>query len=297
MLAMLPLAALLIWVAVGRALAPLQALVTEVSSRDADALQPLVLEDLPREIMPLAAALNALLARLAEALQAQQAFVADAAHELRTPLTALALQAQLAQRVNDEPQRRQAFEDLRAGLARASRLVQQLLTLAREENPQARVFSGTVDLVDVARQTVEALEPVAARSQARLELGLGSEPVWVRGDADALSILLKNLLENALLHGSPAAGAIEVNVAAGKPGQGPLLVVRDHGEGISSQEQPRVFDRFYRSPGTQGSGSGLGLAIVAHIAKRHHAQVSLEHAKPGLRCVIHFPDPAAQPQG
>jgi signal transduction histidine kinase len=303
---MLPLAAVLVWFMVGRALSPVRRLALEVGSRDATALQPLALEDLPEEIRPLGAALNDLLAELAAAIAAQQAFVADAAHGLRMPLTALGLQGQAG---------RATRATTRNDVRRLPTCVQG--SRARPPDPAAacagpgrtrrgRMGPGEVDLASVARQAVTLFSPVAAREGVEVELELPAQPVPVHADADALQILIGNLLDNALRHGSRAGGSIGVAVTPGPParrgrgaagrtggpverGRGPLPCRAGLGSGDRSRGADRVFDRFYRPPGTQAGGSGLGLAIVQRIAARHDARLRLEPADPGLRVSIEFP--------
>jgi two-component system OmpR family sensor kinase len=182
----LPVLALLIWLTIARGLAPLDRVAVAVERRSPALLEPLSESDLPREVQPLVGALNGLLGRLSQALAAQRSFIADAAHELRTPLTAVHLQAQLAERATDETERRTALADLKGGLERATRLVEQLLTLAREEPGVADRPEATTDLPALARDIVAHLAPLAAAK--RIDLGLNADsPVEVRGDADALA--------------------------------------------------------------------------------------------------------------
>lgn len=303
-LLVLPLLALAVWAAVGRALAPVRRLAADVGERDAGALSPLSLDGLPAEIRPLGAALNDLLRRLDGALDAQRTFVADAAHELRTPLTALGLQAQLAERAADDAARRQAFADLRAGLSRATRLVQQLLTLARQEQGAETPEPVPLDLAEIAGQAMRELAPLAEREGASVEGRLPEPGPTIVGDRDALRILAVNLLDNALRHGRAGAQGARVEIGvdtASADGTAPIarLWVRDHGAGIPAGERSRVFDRFYRVPGGSASGSGLGLAIVGRVAARHGAALRLEDARPGLRVVVEFPDrlPVSVAQG
>jgi len=280
LLLLLPLLAWLVWLAVGRGLRPLREIATEVRARDAKTLAPLAVRDMPDEIAPLSDALNQLLARLAHAIDTQRAFVADAAHALRTPLTALQLQAQLVERAE--------IGQLRQGLERLTHLVTQLLTLARQEPGAAPPPHEPVNLRALAGEVV--VEMSQAAIDRDIDLGLeGSDAqgaVTIRGDADALRILLTNLVDNAL-HYIPRGGRIDVQVA--HTAEGIELVVRDNGPGIPAAERARVFDRFYRVPDAPTGGSGLGLAIVDEVAQSHGARVALEDAAPGLRVRVVFP--------
>ncbi|MGO4325761.1 ATP-binding protein [Cupriavidus sp. 2TAF22] len=289
LLLLLPLLGWLVWVAVGRGLRPLREIAAGVRQRDANALSPLAVSRMPDEIAPLTEALNQLLARLSHALDTQRAFVADAAHALRTPLAALQLQAQLVERADTAEARREAVGKLRQGLERLTHLVAQLLTLARQEPGAATPPHEPVDLRALAQSVVA--EMTQAALDRRIDLGLdasgGAQPLLVRGDPDALRILLTNLVDNALRY-VPAGGRVDVQVAADGSGAAEL-VVRDDGPGIAADERARVFDRFYRVPEAPTGGSGLGLAIVAEIAQSHGARVALEDAAPGLRVRVAFP--------
>lgn len=288
LLLLLPLLTWLVWMAVGRGLRPLREIAGEVRARDANTLAPLALRQMPDEIAPLSEALNQLLARLAQAIDTQRAFVADAAHALRTPLAALQLQAQLVERADSAPARQEAVSQLRQGLERLTHLVAQLLTLARQEPGAAPPPHEPVDLRALAAGVIAEMSQAAIDRD--IDLGLESddaEGATVRGDADALRILLTNLIDNAL-HYIPAGGRIDVRVGR-LPDGGVDLLVTDNGPGIPAAERARVFDRFYRVPEAPTGGSGLGLAIVAEIVQSHGARVALEDAAPGLRVRVTFP--------
>jgi two-component system OmpR family sensor kinase len=291
----LPVLALLIWLTIARGLAPLDRVAAAVERRSPALLEPLSESGLPREVKPLVGALNGLLGRLGLALDAQRLFIADAAHELRTPLTAVHLQAQLAERATGEAERRAALADLKGGLERATRLVEQMLTLAREEPGVADRLPTTIDLPALARGVVAELAPLAAAK--RIDLGLNAEPgARVRGDADALATLLSNLVDNALRY-TPEGGRVDVGVAV-DAGQ-PVLSVRDSGPGIPGADRERVFDRFVRGSVAAGAvrGSGLGLSIVKRIAERHRADIvvgpGLDGAGAGMS--VRFPSSATAP--
>jgi two-component system OmpR family sensor kinase len=301
LLAVLPVLGLLIWFIIARGLKPLERVAAAVGRRSPTQLEPLTERGLPGEVQPLVRALNGLLESLGQALAAQRTFIADAAHELRTPLTAVHLQAQLAERAATDAERRKALADLKAGLERATRLSEQLLTLARAE---PGVAAGErppepTDLNALAREVIEELAPLAA--EKRIDLGLSEGgSATVRGDKEALRTLLSNLVDNALRYTPPGG---RVDVAAAAESERIALVVRDNGPGIAPAERARVFDRFYRgqpaaTPAAAGAGlrgSGLGLAIVKSIANRHGAAIELGPGidGKGLGVTLRFPTAAA----
>jgi two-component system OmpR family sensor kinase len=290
---LLPVLGFLIWIAVGRALQPLERLTTLVKARRVDALDPLPDESLPDEVRPLVGALNDLLIRLGVALDRERAFMADAAHELRTPLTALHLQMGMLSRAANEAERDDAMEKLSAGMQRAIRLVEQMLSLARQE-PRAEPVRVSIPLADIAREVVAELVPLADAKQ--IDLGISnSQPATVLGDPDALRTLTRNLVDNAVRY-TPAGGRVDVSVENGGPGEQAILKVVDNGPGIPPEERSRVLDRFYRRPGTSPPGSGLGMAIVKAIADAHDATLELDSGPEGRGLVVsvHFPGaPAA----
>jgi two-component system OmpR family sensor kinase len=286
-LVLLPALGLLIWFIVGRGLTPLVAVAGAVKARTPAALHPLPERDLPEEIQPLVTALNDLLARLGRTLAAQRNFVADAAHELRTPLTALRLQVQLAERAQEPVERASAFATLRQGLERATHLVEQLLTLARQEPEAADQPFAPVQLGELVHEVVSALEPLAAARS--IDLGVTrNEGGTIRGARESLRTLVMNLVDNAIRY-TPAGG--RVDVASYREGARAVLAVTDTGPGVPPEERERVFDRFYRRVGSETSGSGLGLSIVRNIAQRHGAQVMLDSgpAGRGLSVCVVFP--------
>ncbi len=301
LLAVAPLLALFVWFGVARGLRPLERVAAAVGERSPGVLEPLAEAGLPAEVKPLVHALNGLLGRLDRALGAQRAFIADAAHELRTPLTAVHLQAQLAERATSEAARHAALAELKAGLTRATHLVDQLLTLAREEPGLAERPFAPVNLVELTRSVVGDHAAIAAARGVDLgatgrfaESFAQAEPVVVSGDAAGLRALLSNLVDNAVRF-TPSGG--QVDVAVERDGGEAILAVRDSGPGIPASERGRVFDRFYRMParGTaEVHGSGLGLAIVKRIAERHDAQIALgpgiagAHGE-GLGITLRFP--------
>ena len=283
----LPLLAGLLWLAVTRALKPLDAVTNAVKARTATSLPPLSEDSAPQEVRPLIAALNDLLARLGVALEAQRNLVADAAHELRTPLTALRLQAQLAERATDAQERAGAFATLKQGLERAAHLVQQLLTLAREDPSAGERTLTEVELGEIAADVVSRYSAVAESRGIDLGLAQRDPASIVRGEPEGLNTLLSNLVDNALRY-TQRGGRVDVSVL--RSADGIALEVTDNGPGIAPQERSRVFDRFYRRADSDEPGSGLGLAIVRSIAQRHHARVQLDSGPGGvgLAARVHF---------
>lgn len=285
---MLPVLGLIIWITVGRALRPLRSLAAEVGARPAGEGAPLPERRLPAEVRPLVAALNDLLARLSALRDRERRFIADAAHELRTPLTALRLQLRGLDGASDS-ERHDSIVALNAGIDRAARLVEQMLALARQDAPEAQAHASAspVILAELARDVVADLLPAAdARG---IDLGLAaSDPGAVRGDAEGLRALLRNLVDNALRY-APERSRVDVMVERLEGGL--QLRVTDEGPGIAPHERARVFDRFYRVAGTSAGGSGLGLAIVRSIADAHGATVSLDEGPGGrgLSVTVRFP--------
>ncbi|HEY8607126.1 MAG TPA: ATP-binding protein [Noviherbaspirillum sp.] len=280
------------WWVVTSALAPLNRIGNDLARRDAGSLAPVSDAGVPKEVSRLVAELNSLLVRVDGALQSQQRFVADAAHELRSPLTALKLQVQTLARARDDAARGHGISRLLAGVDRASRLVEQLLSLAREDPLAHESGPVEVDLsacLDAAVADVAVLASARAISLQRTPSG----PAVVNGDGESLRIMCRNLLDNAVRY-TPEGGTVRADLVAGADGA--ELRVADSGPGISEQDRGRVFDRFYRLPGTSAGGSGLGLAIVRAIADRHGADIQLGQSDLGgllvaLRMPLSHPGP------
>ena len=283
-----PVLMLIVWWVVGRAIGPIERVRRQVAARRPDDLAPLPTAGLPAEVRPLVGEMNGLLTRLSAAWDALTHFTADAAHELRSPLAALRLQAQSLQRA-ETPEARQIAEGrLLAGIDRATRLVEQLLALARQQGAGEGVERVSLDLTALARNALADAEPEAARRAIALTLDAPTAHVVLRADEAALAVLLRNLLGNALRH-TPPGGQVRVGVR--EEASVIDLTVEDSGPGIAPDERARVQDRFYRVPGTPGHGSGLGLAIVRAIAERHGAALTLD-ASPtlgGLRVMLRWP--------
>ena len=295
----LPMLLLAIWWVVNRSLLPLEQTRRQVASRAADDLSPIQNDDLPQEIRPLVDEINLLFGRLKRAFEAQQYFVADAAHELRSPLTALRLQVQRLQRVTDVQDRDQALARLLAGIERASHLVDQMLTLARQESRLAlpQLDAADVDLMDVVRLAVSDTLPAA---QARgHEIGVdGPDLAPARGHAEPLRVMVRNLLENAVRYQSEQ-GRILVRVQRQTEPDGWWVVVEDAGPGIAEADRERAVERFTRGSHTETTGSGLGLAIVTAVLRQHLGRLELgqSQALGGLAARAWLPDQAARASG
>ncbi len=274
-----PLLALAVWWAVSGSLAPVERVRRQVARRQAGDLSPVDGDALPAEVRPLVDELNLLLGRVQRAFEAQQHFVADAAHELRSPLAALKLQVQGLQRAPDEATRERAVGRLAAGIDRATALVEQLLALARQE---AKLTAGAppipVPLADLARQAV--VDAALHAQSSGIDLGLGrADAGTVPGHVDALRILLRNLIDNAIKY-TPAGGTVDVSVSRAEGGDALVLTVEDSGPGIAPEDRAQVLGRFHRATqadaqGRPIAGSGLGLSIVQTIARMHGAAVEL----------------------
>jgi two-component system OmpR family sensor kinase/two-component system sensor histidine kinase QseC len=295
-----PLLALAGWWLAGATLRPLNRVAREVRARDADSLAPLPDAGLPEELAPLVQALNALLSRLGRSLSVQRDFIADAAHELRTPLTALRLQLQLLQRAGDDGARDAALAALAEGIARAARLVEQLLALARAEPGAPVAPRQPLSLADPVARAVALLGPLADERGSRIETEMGQTDIGesgisearqrrapaVLGDADELVALARNLIENALRH-TPPGTRVRVQVVG--EGDQAVLLVDDAGPGMTPAERERAFDRFWRRSSEDSPGSGLGLAIARGIAQRHGARLELlDSPLGGMRVRVAF---------
>lgn len=292
-----PFLLLAIWLGVGRALAPMRRTRLEVAARAGDDLKPLDTTGVPEEALPFVQEINVLFRRIEDEFEARRAFVADVAHELRSPLTALSLQVQGLRRAQTDEAREIAHARLTAGIARANRLVEQLLVLARESAAEPVAASSSLG---VACRL--ALADAVTLAQAR-NIDLGAElpdklpdaALTVSGDPESLRTLLRNLLDNAVKY-TPEGGV--VNLALQVRDDGLVVTVDDSGPGIAEQERAGIFDRFRRGQsGHNTGGSGLGLAIVHAITTRLGAAITLERSASlgGLRVTLRFapPPPAA----
>lgn len=271
-----PLLLVAIYLSVRRGLKPLDNLASEVADRSSDNLSPLASRSTPREVQPLVAAINRLLFRLGSSLENERRFTADAAHELRTPLAAARIQAQVALLSADAKPRNHALTQTVAGLDRATRLVEQLLRLARLDSPGRLPASQMTDLADLARRVAAGSQD--AFPQARIGLDLDAADPRVEVDADLLEIALRNLIDNAVRYSPPQS---EVSVFLRADDGGLALGVSDNGPGVAPEDLPRLRERFFRSAQVTAEGCGLGLTIVGRIAELHGATLDLANREGG----------------
>jgi two-component system sensor histidine kinase TctE len=304
--AILPLAVLLVWMALTRGLAPLELLQRRIRARRSQDLSPIDEREAPEEVAPLVSAINDLLARLEESVATQKRFLADAAHQLKTPLAGLRMQAELAQREiaqgGDPQQARRSLQQIARASQNATRMVNQLLAMARAEDPEQALRRQPVNLDAIAAETVGDF--IQRALDQRIDLGYeappqppaGRAPIALQGQPVLVRELVRNLVDNALNY-TPSGGAVTVRVLYDYYGRVAVLQVEDTGVGIAEAERELVFQPFYRALGTEVDGSGLGLAIVREIVERHAAVITIEDARargpgvthPGTRFSVRFP--------
>lgn len=281
MLITYPFLGFLIWVIVGRGLDTLRRVAKEVHQRAPTYLEPVDLESVPSEIEPLILELNNLFSRLEAAFDREKRFTADAAHELKTPLAALSTQTQVALRAKTEDEKKQALLKVLSGVHRSTHVVQQLLTLSRME-PEATLLETTrVNLAKQAMEVATMLAPEAIAKNIELELLAPDSTATVKGNATAIGILIRNLVDNAIRYSSED-GFVKIDIQ--ETDSNVVLSVTDNGPGIPEALRKRVFERFFRVIGTQSTGSGLGLSIVQQIARLHNATIELATPKTGIGC-------------
>ncbi len=295
----LPISVLLVWFGLSRGIRPLNTLQDKIQQRKPDDLSPIPLNEVPEELSPVVVSFNDLLLRLDHNMAVQKRFVADAAHQLKTPLAGLRIQAELAHSAQTEAERTNSLNNITRGSRQATRLVNQLLALARTEAQATQGSSESlpkqrVDLSELAREvTLEWIDEALHQGH---DLGLEADaPAWVMGNVVLLKELLKNLIDNALTY-TPAPGTITVRITQHDADAQTSLEVEDTGIGIAPTERAAVLQPFYRVLGTGKDGSGLGLAIVQHIVSQHHAHMHLldnprAHNGHGLLVSIVFESP------
>jgi len=282
----LPVAVLLVWLALAKGIGPLNALQQRIRRRDSSDLSPIDARDAPEEVGPLVASINDLLRRLDQSMSTQKHFLADAAHQLKTPLAGLRMQAELAAREIDAGQRdphtlKAALHQIALSSQRAAHSVNQLLALARAEDREQALRRQRCDLAAIVQDSIHDLYPKA--QDLRIDLGYeGAEPggpavLWAQ--PVLLGEMVRNLLDNALQY-TPAGGSVTGRVLPDPFGQVLVLQVEDSGPGIPQAEREQIFQPFYRALGTGVEGTGLGLAIVREIAHGHGAEVSVGDAWP-----------------
>ena len=290
---LLPLAILLLWSLAAKLSREVRAIAEQVAKQDEFSLTELPTHRVPSEIAGMVGAVNELLRRLRDAFAARRRFVQDAAHELRTPITAVALQLENVRRELPPGACRQSFAQLEAGVSRAQRLVDQLLKLSRQDGlaPEPVV---SVDLQAQVHQSVDGL--IALADQRHIDLGvevdasLATVPMLRCAAADLRSVL-DNLIENALRY-TPEGGVVDVRLAG--TANGPVIEVVDTGPGIPQDQLARVFDRFFRVPGTSARGSGLGLSIARSAAQRCGLDIVLRNRSDRSGLIARL-QPVAQP--
>lgn len=282
----LPTLWFIIFLSVKRGLKPLRRLAAKVTQRSVNDSTALSDEQVPVEALPLTQALDDLLQRLERSHRREQRFIADATHELRTPLAGLKTQAQVAIGAASSKQRNAALVSLNQGVDHATRLIAQLLTLARIDHQPHDHGGKPSDLLDVALKLCMALSQQALDAGVELSLS-GDDCCPVAADHTLLSILVRNLVENAIQYG---ANRSEIDIGVECDHQTVVLTVRDHGKGVPEQDLDRIFERFYRSTNHYVPGSGLGLSIVRAIADSCAAEVSLSNLpEGGLSVAVAFP--------
>ncbi|WP_017479757.1 ATP-binding protein [Pseudomonas sp. PAMC 26793] len=272
----------MVWLAIGWGLKPLVNMAATLRARHSGSLEPMQLSPLPMELEPMQAALNRMLAQIQEVLGRERRFIADAAHELRTPLAVLRVHAQNLLEAGTEHERRESLTFLIEGVDRASRLVNQLLTMARLEPTSAWPPVQPVDLATTVRDGLIQLTPWLLSKGLELAFEIDDDDCRANVDAASIHIALNNLVTNAA-NFSPEHGVITVGLNK-TPGYF-QLTVEDEGPGIDEAEHERLFERFYSRGNAHGAG--LGLTIVQTIAQRLGGQVHLENrATGGLRATL-----------
>jgi two-component system sensor histidine kinase TctE len=284
----LPLAVLLVWLALVQAIKPLNRLEERIRARKPDDLSPLDVQSVPLEVAPLVASVNDLLLRLKDSIATQKRFLADAAHQLKTPLAGLRMQADLAQREGTNAEElKQSLRQIGRSSIRATHTVNQLLALARAESGNTAMSRQSCDL---ARLTMDVVRDCVPRAMDKhIDLGYeGAQPgtpgVMLEGNPTLLKELVRNLLDNAINYTPSSAaqpGVITARVLADPFGKVILLQVEDSGPGIPPAERELVFQPFYRALGVEADGSGLGLPIAQEIAHQHQATITVDDTRPG----------------
>lgn len=277
--------ALLVWFAIGWGLQPLQNMANVIRGRHPKSLEPLQLAPLPSELEPMQAAINRLLGQVSDLLKREQRFIADAAHEMRTPLAILRLHAQNVEEAKSAEDREKALRFLIGGVDRLSRVVNQLLTLARLEPRLGQRQREDVDLTKVTTETLVEMTPWMLERSVEPTLDIAPGTYHVRGDPMTIGIALQNLVSNAV-NFSPAGAMVRISLL--HQGSHIALVVEDEGPGLSHEQLEKVFERFF-SEGHEG-GAGLGLSIVRTIMEDVGGAIDLQNSPgKGLKAILEFP--------
>jgi two-component system sensor histidine kinase QseC len=287
----LPLLALLVWLAVGWGLRPLRRMAELIKARAPNNLAPLLLSPLPSELEPMGAALNRLLLQVNQLLNQEKRFIADAAHELRTPLAVLRIHAQNALQAPDPVDRNEALHQLGSGVERATRVITQLLTLARLEPSVVQLAMVDLDLLGFMRNELAELTPLALDRQQDLNLDADeSSDYHLLADGPSLGTLLQNLIGNAVQY-TPIGGRIQVQLHAQNDAL--TLRIQDSGPGVEPALREQLFERFYRQG--DGQGAGLGLSIVLRVVELHRGSISLDESPlGGLEVCVRLPKNARE---
>lgn len=272
------IAGILIWRGVAQGLAPLRNLQQEVGVRSHLDLSPIAADNVPGEVEPLVGAVNDLMKRVDAVLGFQGRFIADTAHQLRTPVAGLKAHIELALREDDPVQIKRAMGHLYTSAERLSRLVSQLLSLARNEPNNVAANFAPFDLNQLALRTAQDWVPLAYKKQIDLGFDAAAQPVLLNGEAARVTEMINNLVDNAIRY-TPPGGRVTVHV---RMDQNAHLIVSDDGTRIPVEERKRIFERFHRLLGSHEEGSGLGLAIVHEIATLHNATITLEDDVDGV---------------
>lgn len=276
-LSIIPVGGVIVWLVIGYGLRPLRTIAREVGSRDPTSLRLIEAPRLPSEIAPLVTSLNHLLSRLERALKAEREFIADASHELRTPVAALNLQLNLLETASTPHERDEAMSDLKQGIARMRRLIEQILTLARLD-PERREESVPINLKALIADIYDDYVRIAATKSIEFKT-IEEEHVVIMADTQSLEALTRSILDNAVRY-TPVGGTVTVQI--GNTTVGPQLRISDSGPGIPLQIRDKVFSRFYRADhASDGAGTGLGLAIAQRAAQRMGANIHLEDGPDG----------------
>ncbi|MET0026196.1 MAG: ATP-binding protein [Candidatus Thiodiazotropha sp.] len=284
----LPIMGLLIWLMVGGGLKPLKIIARKVENREANALDPIAIDNVPTEVVPMVESLNSLFHRVQAALDNERRFTADAAHELRTPLAALKTLAQ-AKSLAGNLEHRDFLDQIIRGVDRLTHLLEQLLTLARMDSQS--MGDAHVEPVDLQQETITILSTIAASALEKdIEISYDgpNDPVVVTGYAPAIQILLRNIIDNAIRY-TPERG--EVSVRLERHDNQVALEVIDTGPGVPEDQQQGLYQRFRRGETAQAQGSGLGLAIVKRIVDLHRAVIKMQNRsdRSGLKMSVLFP--------
>ncbi|WP_293921881.1 ATP-binding protein [Sphingobium sp. UBA5915] len=276
--------AMLLWFGVRSGLSPLARIARAIELRSPQSLEPLAVDPVPEELRPLVQAMDDLLNRLEAARRAERDFVANAAHELQTPLAGLKTQAEVARRATDPAMRDHALERIAISVDRTSRLVRQLLELARQEGREAEPANRFAHVNDVVSGVASDYAHLAAASDRPIVTSCTLRNVELAIDAEALRLALGNLVENALQHGS--SGPVRIECAAN---DGLELRIIDGGAGIAADEVERVRRRFERGPRAMSGGTGLGLSIVEAAIAPAQGVLEFRMNDAGFAAVLRFP--------